>query len=221
MQTGAGEIPGSYPPAVLDVATGQWTLKTKGLIKIESLSHSMELPILKSNVFSHTIGITSEVEQHNLQIRRLTDGSSIGLLNAFLSRTVMSSLQIICGVMAKTAVTSSPLIPGSPDPDAATLQPQWILRVAPAVISEFSYESSESGGFAEDISIHYVSIAWIYRQVDDGGALGTPNVVGLVNHTNVVTVIDEQDAHGNTNPLHDSGFTPTSLDDYFNEEKYT
>ena len=173
MQSDSDQLAGMYPPK----ADG--TPRGKGLIQIESFSHSFDLPVspLRTS-FSNAAFHTGLIEHGAITVNRVSDVSSGKLINAFLNRTVVPYLQIISGMM-----TTVPAVGQAPP--TAMVMPVWLLRMADVLFTEFSYESGDDGTVIEKFGIQYSSICWIIYQVNSKGVIGGSTVIG-VDKTNTI-----------------------------------
>lgn len=163
------ELMGTYP---LDGEDKKDVVKAKAiiakLVKIESVSHSMTVPVAPLRPsFNKGLFRTGTVEHNPIVVKRIVDPASISLLKVFNQQTVLSVLQILAGV---------PVSMKSALGKEITMAPQWILRLQSAFISNYAYQSAADGSITEDITIRYAAIGWGFCDQTNEKSLKPPAV---------------------------------------------
>ena len=173
-------LQGTYP---LDTKDDKATIKAKldvaKLVKIESLTHSMTIPVAPLRPsFSKAVFRTGTVEHNPVVVKRIVDQASIKLLECFLNQTVMPVLQILAGVAVNHEILGVP-------PVKVTMAPQWIMRFQNALISNYSYQSTADSTIVEDITIRYAAVGWEFKPQKNNKELN-PGTIVFVNPDNSV-----------------------------------
>ncbi|HLJ11976.1 MAG TPA: type VI secretion system tube protein Hcp [Planctomycetaceae bacterium] len=163
-------LSGTYP---LDTADDKTKVKAKldpsKLIKIDSLSHTMTVPVAPLRPsFSKASFRTGTVEHNPVIVRRTVDECSIKLLDCFLKETVMEVVQILAGV----PVNDKDLLSQT----AITMAPQWIMRFQNAFISNYACQSAPDGGLIEEVTVRYAAVGWGFSPQKNDKSLMTATV---------------------------------------------